>query len=206
MVYVLASILLLIVLITWAKIHPFLAFLIASMFAGVVLSIPFIQIPSVLERGIGNTLNSLLGIICLGAMFGKLVAQSGAAQKIASVLVNLFGVRYVTWAMMLTGFIVGIPLFYNVGFVLLVPLIFSVAIQSGLPPVYLGVALLSSLSVTHGFLPPHPSPTAMIPMFNASMSTTLIYGFMVAVPAMVIAGPVFARFFRHSRSQPLALF
>ncbi len=206
MVYVLASILLLIVLITWAKIHPFLAFLIASMFAGVVLSIPLIQIPSVLERGIGNTLNSLLGIICLGAMFGKLVAQSGAAQKIASVLVNLFGVRYVTWAMMLTGFIVGIPLFYNVGFVLLVPLIFSVAIQSGLPPVYLGVALLSSLSVTHGFLPPHPSPTAMIPMFNASMSTTLIYGFMVAVPAMVIAGPVFARFFRHSRSQPLALF
>lgn len=206
MFYVLASILLLVLLITWAKIQPFLAFLVASIFAGIVLSIPLTDIPIVLERGIGKTLNSLLGIICLGAMFGKLVAQSGAAQKIASVLINLFGVRHVTWALMLTGFIVGIPLFYNVGFVLLVPLVFSVAIQAGLPPVYLGVALLSSLSVTHGFLPPHPSPTAMIPMFNASMSTTLIYGFVVAVPAMVIAGPLFARFFRNSRSQPLALF
>jgi Gnt-I system high-affinity gluconate transporter len=206
MFYVLASILLLVLLITWAKIHPFLAFLITAIFAGFFLSIPLTDIPIVLERGIGKTLNSLLGIICLGAMFGKLVAQSGAAQKIASVLIDLFGVRHVSWALMLTGFIVGIPLFYNVGFVLLVPLVFSVAIQAGLPPVYLGVALLSSLSVTHGFLPPHPSPTAMIPMFNASMSTTLIYGFVVAVPAMVIAGPVFARCFRNSRSQPLALF
>ena len=135
LLYVLASIVLLIVLITWAKIHPFLAFLVTSIVAGLLLSIPLTEIPSVLERGIGKTLDSLLGIICLGAMFGKLVAQSGAAQKIASVLIKLFGVRHVTWAMMLTGFIVGIPLFYNVGFVLLVPLIFSVAIQAGLPPV-----------------------------------------------------------------------
>ena len=206
MLYVLASIVLLVVLITWAKIHPFLAFLITSIVAGLLLSLPLTQIPGVLETGIGKTLNSLLSIICLGAMFGKLVAQSGAAQKIASVLINLFGVRHVTWAMMLTGFIVGIPLFYNVGFVLLVPLIFSVALQAGLPPVYLGVALLSSLSVTHGFLPPHPAPTAMVPIFHANMATTLIYGFVVAVPAMILAGPVFARFFRNSRSQPLALF
>ncbi len=206
MFYVVLSIVLLVLLITWAKIHPFLAFLVTSTVAGFLLSVPITQIPQVLETGIGKTLTGLLSIICLGAMFGKLVAQSGAAQKIAAVLINLFGVRHVTWALMLTGFIVGIPLFYNVGFVLLVPLIFSVAIQAGLPPVYLGVALLSSLSVTHGFLPPHPAPTAMIPIFKATMSTTLIYGFFVAVPAMVIAGPVFARFFRNSRSQPLALF
>ena len=118
----------------------------------------------------------------------------------------MFGEKHITWALMLTGFIVGIPLFYNVGFVLLVPLIFSVAYYSKLPAVYLGVPLLASLSVTHGFLPPHPAPTAMVPMFNASMSTTLIYGMFVAVPAMVIAGPVFARFFRNAQSKLPELF
>ncbi len=130
-------------------------------------------------------------------MFGKLIADSGAAQKIATVLIGLSGERHITWALMLTGFIVGIPLFYNVGFVLLVPLVFSVVAQSKLPPIYLGVPLLASLSVTHGFLPPHPSPSAMVPMFGADMGTTLVYGIIVALPAMIIAGPLFARLFRN---------
>ena len=204
--YVLVSILLLVVLIAWAKIQPFLAFLLTSIVAAVLLKLPLAAIPGSLEKGIGSTLSSLLGIICIGAMFGKLVAQSGAAQKIASVLMKLFGEKHITWALMCTGFIVGIPLFYNVGFVLLVPLIFSVVYQSKLPAVYLGVPLLAALSVTHGFLPPHPAPTAMVPIFNASLSTTLIYGMIVAGPAMILAGPVFARFFRNTQSRPLKLF
>lgn len=204
--WVLASIVLLVLLISWGKIHPFIAFLLTSIFAGFVLGLPLDRVPHSIQKGLGDMLGSLVAIICLGAMFGKLIAESGAAQKIASVLMGWFGEKRITWALMLTGFIVGIPLFYNVGFVLLVPLIFSVVYYSKLPAVYLGVPLLASLSVTHGFLPPHPAPTAMVPMFNASMATTLIYGLFVAIPAMVLAGPVFARFFRNSQSKLPELF
>jgi Gnt-I system high-affinity gluconate transporter len=148
----------------------------------------------------------LLGIVCIGAMFGKLVANSGAAQKIAVVLMRSFGEKHVTWAMMFTGFLVGIPLFYNVGFVLLVPLVFSVVQQTKVPPIYVGIPMFASLSVTHGFLPPHPAPTAMLPIFGADIGTTLTYGIIVALPAMIIAGPVFARLFRRVKSNPITLF
>ena len=161
--------------------------------------------PGVLEKGVGNILGGLLGIVCIGAMFGKLVANSGAAQKIAMVLMRVFGEKHLTWALMFTGFLVGIPLFYNVGFVLLVPLVFSVVQQTRVPPIYLGIPMFASLSVTHGFLPPHPAPTAMLPMFGADIATTLFYGLIVAIPAMIIAGPVFAGLFRNVKSNPITL-
>ena len=206
MVYVFASIVLLVLLISWGKIQPFLAFLVASSVAAVLLGLPAEKVPGVLEKGIGNLLGGLLGIVCLGAMFGKLVANSGAAQKIAMVLMRLFGEKHVTWALMFTGFLVGIPLFYNVGFVLLVPLVFSVVQQTRVPPIYVGIPMFASLSVTHGFLPPHPAPTAMLPMFGADIGTTLLYGLVVALPAMIIAGPVFASLFRNVKSNPITLF
>jgi Gnt-I system high-affinity gluconate transporter len=206
MVYVFASIVLLVLLISWGKIQPFLAFLVASSVAAVLLGLPAEKVPGVLEKGIGNLLAGLLAIVCIGAMFGKLVANSGAAQKIAMVLMRLFGEKYLTWALMFTGFLVGIPLFYNVGFVLLVPLVFSVVQQTRVPPIYLGIPMFASLSVTHGFLPPHPAPTAMLPMFGADIATTLLYGLVVAVPAMIIAGPVFAGLFRNVKSNPITLF
>jgi gluconate transporter len=197
MAWVFASILLLVVLIAWAKLHPFLAFLLVSIFAGIALGLPAGDVPRAIEKGIGNTLGPLVIIVVTGAMFGKLIAQSGAAQKIAAVLVQRSGTRRIGWALMLTGFVAGIPLFYNVGFVLLIPLVFSVAFYSKLPAVYVGLPLCAALSAMHGFLPPHPSPTAMVPMLGASLSTTLLYGIVVAVPAMIMAGPVFARAFRH---------
>ena len=181
MVYVFASIILLVLLISWGKVQPFLAFLVASAVAGLLLGLPADKVPGVLEKGIGNLLGGLLAIVCIGAMFGKLVANSGAAQKIAMVLMRSFGEKNATWALMFTGFLVGIPLFYNVGFVLLVPLVFSVVQQTKVPPIYLGIPMFASLSVTHGFLPPHPAPTAMLPLFNADMATTLFYGFLVAI-------------------------
>jgi gluconate transporter len=201
-----STILVLILLITWGKLHPFLAFLIASIFGGILLGIPIESIPGSLEKGIGGTLGGMVVIICLGAMFGKLVSETGAAQKISSVLMDACGTKYITWALMLTGFIVGIPLFYTVGFVLLIPLVFSVVYQSKLPAVYLGVPLLAALSVTHGFLPPHPSPTALVPMFGANMGLTLILGIVVAIPTMILAGPVFARSLKHIQSKPLDIF
>ncbi|MES2673332.1 MAG: gluconate:H+ symporter [Pseudomonadota bacterium] len=197
---------LLILLIAYWHFNPFIAFLISALVGGVLLGIPLEKIPQSIEKGIGSMLGSLVAIICLGAMFGRLIAESGAAQKITSVLIALCGEKYITWALMLTGFIVGIPLFYNVGFVLLVPLVFSVAYQTKLPAVYLGIPLLAALSVTHGFLPPHPSPTAMVPQFNASFGLTLIYGLIIAVPTMALAGPLFARLLKNIHCEPLAIF
>lgn len=190
----------LVLLITWAKVNVFLTFLIVSIMAALLLGLPLNSIAQSVNKGLGDMLGSLVIIIVLGAMLGKLVASSGAAQKIASSLKNLFGARYVTVAMSLTGFIVGIPLFYNVGFFLLVPIIFSVAYNYKLPLVYIGIPMLASLSVMHGFLPPHPSPTALVIQFHADLSKTFMYGMMVAIPTIIIAGPLFASTLKNMKS------
>ena len=145
-------------------------------------------------------------VIVLGAWLGKLVAESGAAERITSALVKAFGQKNINWALMLTGFIVGIPLFYNVGFVLLIPLIFSISYKYKLPAVYTGVPMLAALSVTHGFFPPHPSPTALVTQFNANMGLTLVYGMMLAIPAIIVAGPIFAKTLKNIKSTPLETF
>lgn len=183
----------LVLLITWAKVNPFLAFLLVAMLAGILLGIPLPEISKSVNKGIGDTLGSLVIVIVLGAMLGKLVAESGAAQRIASVMQKVFGERNLIWAMSLTGFIVGIPLYYNVGFVLLIPIIFSVAYRYKLPLVYIGLPMMASLSVMHGFLPPHPSPIALVMQFKADMVVTFGYGIIIAIPAIILAGPMFSR-------------
>jgi Gnt-I system high-affinity gluconate transporter len=206
MLVILFCIVLLILLVSWAKVNPFLAFLLVSIIAGVMLGIPVNKVTASVQKGMGDILGQLLIIICLGAMLGKLVAVSGAAQKIAEVLVNAVGKKYIQWALVAAGFIIGIPLFYGIGFVLMVPLIFSVVYKYKLPAVYIGLPMLASLSVTHGFLPPHPSPSALVVLFNANMATTFIYGLMIAIPAIILAGPVFAQLLKNIPSQPLATF
>jgi len=203
---VLICILLLILLITWGKFNPFIAFLIVSILAGWLLGIPVVDLTKSVKKGIGDMLGELVITIGLGAMLGKLVAESGAAQKISDVMMNVFGEKYFQWAMMVTGFIVGIPLFYNVGFVLLIPLIFSVVYRTKLPAVYVGVPMLAALSVTHGFLPPHPSPTALVAQFHANLGVTLLYGIAIAVPAIIVAGPIFAKTVKNIKSTPLQTF
>ncbi len=196
----------LILLITWGKVNPFLAFLFISILAGVLLGIPFNKVMGSVQKGIGDMLGSLVIIIVLGAMLGKLVADSGAAQKIAEVMMNAFGIKYIQWALVVTGFIIGIPLFYGVGFVLMVPLIFSVVYQYKLPAVYIGLPMLAALSVTFGFLPPHPAPTALVIQFNANIGLTLLYGVILAIPAIIIAGPLFSRALKNIHSEPLETF
>jgi Gnt-I system high-affinity gluconate transporter len=203
---VLFCIIALVLLISLAKINPFLAFLIVSIVAGLCLGIPLNKITGSVQKGIGDTLGSLVIVIGLGAMLGKLVAESGAAQKITQVLMRTFGEKYLQWALMVTGFVVGIPLYYNVGFVLMVPLIFSVVYQYKLPAVYIGLPMLAALSVTHGFLPPHPSPTALVTQLNANMGITVLYGIILAVPAIIVAGPLFAKTLKNIRSTPLQAF
>src|SRR5687768_12310756 len=149
---------LLVLLITQFKINAFLAFLVISILAGFLLGVPPVKIIGSVQKGMGDMLGSLIIVVVAGAMLGKLAAESGAAQRIASGLMKLFGQDKIHWALLMTGFIIGIPLFYNVGFVLVIPLIFSVAQKYNLPVIYIGVPMMAALSVTHGFLPPHPSP------------------------------------------------
>jgi gluconate transporter len=203
---ILVSLAVLVLLISRWQFNPFIAFLVAAIVAGVLLGVPLQEIPRALETGIGDMLGSIVIIICLGAMFGKLIADSGAAQAISNQLMSLFGEKYIIWALMITGFVVGIPLFYNVGFVLLVPLVFTVAYQTKLPAVYLGIPLLASLSITHGFLPPSPSPTALVAQFGADMGKTLIYGLIIAIPATIVSGPLFSPFLKRIHCAPLATF
>lgn len=197
---------LLIVLISWLKLNAFLAFLLVSILAGFVFGLPVTSIIPSIETGIGHMMGSLIIIITLGAMFGKIIAESGAVEQIASKMIRSFGTRYVHWALMITGFVMGISLFYGVGFVLVVPLIFSVTYQYKLPAVATGLPMLAALSVTHGFLPPHPAPTALVQQLHGSITTTLLYGLILAVPALLLAGPFFCRYLRKIPSSPLESF
>lgn len=203
---VFACLLLLILLLTWGKMNAFIAFMLVSVLAGLLLGITPDKLPESLQKGIGDTVGGLLAIIVLGAMLGKLVAESGAARQIANTLMQLFGEKYLQWALLIAAFIIGIPLFYGVGFVLMVPLIFSVVYQYKLPAVYIGLPTLAALSITHGFLPPHPSPAALVTQFHADMGRTLLYGLLVAIPALILAGPVFARFLKRMPAAPDAMF
>jgi len=171
---------LLVVLISYFKVNAFLSFLVVSILAGLLLGIEVSKISSSVQKGLGDMLGSLAIVVIAGAMLGKLVADSGAAQRISSGLTKLFGEKNLQWALMTTGFVIGIPLFYNVGFVLVFPLIASIVYRYKLPAVYIGLPMMAALSVTHGFLPPHPSPTALVAQFNAHMGTTLLYGFAIA--------------------------
>ena len=204
LVVICVAVVALVVLVAWVKMHPFLAFVLVSAGAGVSLGLPLEAIPAAIRKGIGDILGSLLIVILTGAMLGKLVVESGAAQRIADTLVSGFGQQRMAWAMALTGFIVGIPLFYGVGFVLLVPIIFAVVDRYRLPPLLVALPALAALSVAHGLLPPHPAPTAMVATFGANLGWTLLYGLLVAVPALVLAGPVFSRAVAGIPARPLA--
>ena len=189
---------------SWGKINAFLAFLLVTIPAGLALGLPPAQVLAAVQKGLGDALGSVALVVVLGAMLGKLVAESGAAQQIAAALLGAFGPKNIQWTMMATGFIIGIPLFYNVGFLLVIPLIFSVVYQYRLPAVYVGLPMLASLSVLHGFLPPHPAPTALVALFHANVGLTFAYGLLVAVPAVVVAGPLYARTLRGIASAPRA--
>jgi Gnt-I system high-affinity gluconate transporter len=206
LVIVIIGILILFLLIAKFKLNPFITFILVSLFVGISEGMDLDTVVTSIQDGIGNTLGFLVMILGLGAMLGKLVADSGAAQRITSKLVDRFGRKYIQWALVLTGFIVGIPLFYSVGFVILVPLVFTVAATTGLPLLYVGLPMLASLSVTHGYLPPHPAPTAITVMFNADMGKTLVYGIIVAIPAIIIAGPFFSRTLKNINATPLKEF
>jgi len=206
LVVITLGILLLLILILVVRLNAFIAFILVGLAIGMGQGMELNAIVESIEKGIGNTLGFLVMILGLGAMLGKLVAESGAAQKITNGLIQLFGVKNTRMAVMLTGFIVGVTMFYSVGFVILVPLVFTVAAATGLSLISIALPMLAALSVTHGFLPPHPAPTALSVMFEADMGKTLIYGVIVAIPAILISGPILTRFIPKVEAKPLKEF
>jgi Gnt-I system high-affinity gluconate transporter len=195
-----ACIIFLVLQITWFKINPFIAFIITSLLAGLALGLPITTLTGTVQKGLGDMLGSISLIIIFGTCIGKLTVTSGAASVIAKTVMQWTGEKYVRLGLMITGFIVGIPLFYSVGFILLVPLIFSVANQFKLPKVYIAIPMLASLSVAHGFLPPHPSPMALSNILNADIGLVLTYGIVVSIPTILIAGLLFSNTLKNIKS------
>lgn len=195
-----ACIIFLVLQITWFKINPFIAFITTSLLAGLALGLPITTLTGTVQKGLGDMLGSISLIIIFGTCIGKLTVSSGAASVIAKTVMQWTGEKYVRLGLMITGFIVGIPLFYSVGFILLVPLIFSVANQFKLPKVYIAIPMLASLSVAHGFLPPHPSPMALSNILNADIGLVLVYGIIVSIPTILIAGLLFSNTLKNIKS------
>ncbi len=196
------GILCLILLIVWIKLDTFISFIVVSIGLGLACGLDIHQISDAIQKGIGSIMGSLVIILGFGAMLGRLIADSGAAQQITQSLVRLSGIRRIQWAMALSGFLVGLPMFYSAGFMVLMPLVFAVGASTKLPLLYLGIPVLAALSVAHGFLPPHPSATAIAQQLHASIGKTLLYGIIVAAPTIVLAGILFGKTLRKYKSVP----
>ena len=184
------------IFLTYKKVSPFLSLLIVALLAGLAFGMQPDTLLKAVKTGVGSTLGDVILIICLGAILGKILELSGAASKIANTLISSFGIKNIQWAVLLTGFLVGIPLFYNAGFIILVPLIFSIARTAKLPLLYVAIPMAASLSTTHCFLPPHPGPMFLVGAFKADLGKTLMYGLVISVPVVIIAGPFLGRFLK----------
>lgn len=181
------------IFLTYKKISPFLSLLIVAILTGLSLGMEPDQLLKSVKNGVGSTLGDVTLIICLGAILGKILELSGAAGQIANTLIHSFGTKNIQWAVLLTGFLVGIPLFYSAGFIILVPLVFSIARAARLPLLYVAIPMAASLSATHCFLPPHPGPMFLIGAFHADLGKTLMYGLIISIPIVIIAGPGLGR-------------
>ncbi len=186
-----AAVAFLVVLVSGLRLHAFLALLLASLFLGLISGMAAGPLLAALQKGVGDVLGFVALVLALGAMLGRLLTASGGADRVAHTLVDWFGPTRVHWAILCAAFLVGIPLFFEIGFVLLVPLVFVVSARVGLAPMKAGMALLAGLSVLHGLVPPHPGPTIAVQAFGADMGKTMLYGLIVALPTAVLTGPLF---------------
>ncbi|OBB14558.1 gluconate transporter [Mycolicibacterium setense] len=189
----LAGIALIVVLITIAKLHPFLALIFGALTVGLVAGENIGTVLDSFSTGFGSTAASVGILIALGAMFAKLLADSGGADEIVDTIVGHASPRALPWAMALVGAIIGLPMFFEIGLVLLMPVIYLVARRSQLSLVTVGIPALAGLSAMHGFVPPHPGPVAAISLLNADLGITLALGVLVAIPTIVVAGPLFGK-------------
>ncbi|MFL6080201.1 MAG: GntP family permease [Ornithinibacter sp.] len=188
------GILAVVLLITWGKVHPFLALMLGSAVLGVVATMPPGDTVKSFVAGFGSTAGAVGILIALGAMIGKLLEDSGGANRIVATLVGRVGPGGLPWMMAAIAAILGLPLFFEVGVVLLVPVVILVAQRTGVSLMKVGIPALAGLSVLHGLVPPHPGPLTAIGLLNADLGRTLIFGILIAIPTVVVAGPLLARF------------
>jgi len=184
----------LIFLIVKAKLNTFVSLIITSFIIALVLRIPIAQIPTSIETGIGGQLGHLAVIFGFGSMLGRLVSDAGGGYRIATTLIDKFGRKQIQIAVVLASFIIGLALFFEVGLVVLLPIIFVIAREMDLPLMYLGIPMAATLNVTHAFLPPHPAPTAISAILHAQLGHVLLFGIIVAIPTVIVCGPLFNLF------------
>jgi gluconate:H+ symporter, GntP family len=189
----LLAIVLLIVLIAGYKINPFIALFSVSLILAIVTGMPANAIVKSFEAGVGSILGHIAIVVALGTILGKMMAESGGAERIARTLISTFGEKNVHWAMMVIGIVVGLPVFFEVGFVLLIPIAFNVAKRTCTPLMAVGLPMVAGLSVVHGLVPPHPAALLAVRTFNADMGRTIFYALLVGIPSAVIAGPIYGK-------------
>jgi len=194
LVAALSAVIALILLIAVVKLNPFIVLFLASLGLAVVTGMPAAAIVKSFEMGLGNTLGHIAIVVGLGTMLGKMMAESGGANRIAYTLIDLFGEKRVHWAMAVIGFLIGLPVFFEVGFVLLIPIAYSVARRTGTSLVLVGLPMVAGLSVVHGLMPPHPAAMLAVTIFNADVGRTIFYALLVGIPTAAVAGPLYAKF------------
>jgi GntP family gluconate:H+ symporter len=192
LLYAVIAIAVLILMIARYKVYPFLVLMIVSVLLALAVGMPMDKIVKSFETGNGNTLGHIAVVVGLGTMLGKMMAESGGAERIANTLINLFGEKNIHWAMMVVAIIVGLPVFFEVGFVLLIPIAFNVARRTGKSLLLIGLPMVAGLSVVHGLIPPHPAALLAVQAYHADIGKTIAYGLLVGVPTAIVAGPLFA--------------
>src|SRR5437762_5404184 len=202
LIYAAAAVIALILLIARFKLHPFVALISVSLAMGVAAGMPPLAAVKAFGDGVGAVLGFIAIVVGLGTMLGKMMAESGAATRIATTLIELFGERRVHWAIMIVAFIVGIPVFFQVGFVLLIPLVFTIARRTGMSLIKIGIPLVAGLSVVHGMLPPHPAAMLAVAAYNADIGRTIVYGLLVGLPTAALAGPVYGAWIARRTALP----
>jgi gluconate:H+ symporter, GntP family len=196
-IYLLASaavaVIALILLVAWAKLNPFLSILLVSLSLGVAAGMPFPTILHSFETGLGSTLGHIAVVVALGTMLGKMMAESGGATAIANRIIDWFGEKRVPWAMMAIGFLVGLPVFFEVAFVLLIPIAFTVARRTKTNLVLVALPMLAGMSVVHGLIPPHPAALLAASIYKANVGRTIFFGILIGLPTAMLAGPIWAK-------------
>ncbi|MEW9502012.1 GntT/GntP/DsdX family permease [Jeotgalibacillus marinus] len=189
-----AGIFLLLFLVMRTKLHAFVALLLVSLLVGIAAGMPLEEVLKSVESGMGGTLGFVAVVVGLGAMFGRMLEVSGGAERLAQTLIGKFGEKNSQWALGLAGFIVAIPVFFDVGFIILVPIVYGLARKTGKSLLFYGIPLLAGLAVTHAFIPPTPGPIAVATIIGADLGWVILFGVLAGIPSMILAGPVFGKY------------
>ncbi|WP_002145168.1 gluconate permease GntP [Bacillus cereus] len=187
--------------VSWWKWHAFISLTVASLFLAIMSGLNLTKIVTAYETGVGSVLGHLVGILALGTILGKMMSDSGAGMQVADFFIRFFGVKKLPWAMLFAGFVIGIPVFFEVGIVILLPLVISIRKTTKQNILLIALPVIAGLSIVHGLVPPHPGAMTAIGIYNANLGKVLLYSLIIALPTAIIAGPVFAKWV-HKRVIP----